>query len=567
MKSNNNNKGHRSRHRPPTMSGGGGGGEEEERASSSSSAAMDARRTRLRLPPRGGAIIGRTTMLRGGRSRVDVGVGGVGPPGRLGWLGDGMMTNDIANGSEDIKTTNDDDDDDDDDYDVVAAMIGIVGEYPRVDDDRGDDIAKPPGDGGDDDENDAPLAAVANPVVDLTLGDDDDDDDDDGSTSKSGKQRERPSSMSSSSSSSSSASTTKTKTTTTTRTTTRVRHHDQSSSTTDTDDAVGRWRRMKPSSRVVGRSSRTKNGKIATVTATADATTAIASSSMMWIDKYAPRDSRDLCVATKKVDEVRDFLNSHVRYNRLRMAAAAAAVPSSCYSRDHRSKRRRRRSLHDCDGPSSTRSASDEDENENDENYDNDDDDAVAALSSLSNTPPISKLMILTGAPGIGKSATVRALACELNIDVVSWDDSQVEYNTNNDRDNADHYRQSDGIIFGGGGTLPYQSRLDSFDAFLIQGGAGMTSLDMLVGGGGGDGDDDDGDGGDEGGDMGGVERRMVEEETEGWGGGGSGMTRYDDAGGQDGRSRGKDGGEKTTLILVEEIPNLYNPEAEALFR
>ena len=65
-----------------------------------------------------------------------------------------------------------------------------------------------------------------------------------------------------------------------------------------------------------------------------------------------------------------------------------------------------------------------------------------------------------------------------------------INHNSNNNN-GLDHYYSPETIA--GGEHLPYQSRLDSSDAFLTQGGAGMTSLDMLVeGGGGGGGDDGD---------------------------------------------------------------------------
>ena len=196
-----------------------------------------------------------------------------------------------------------------------------------------------------------------------------------------------------------------------------------------------------------------------------------------------------------------------------------------------------------------------------DDDDENDNDDPGAATSRDENTtPPQLKLMILTGAPGIGKSAMVRALACEMNIEILSWDDSQIEYNNTNN--NADYY-YSDAIT--GGGHLPYQSRLDSFDTFLTQGGAGMTSLDMLVGGGDDDGDDD---GGGEGVAMGGGghRRRVVvadEENDRKRKGRWDGMTQNDNMKRRDDeRLRGKDGlgdgGEKMTLILVEEVRHLF---------
>jgi stage III sporulation protein SpoIIIAA len=45
--------------------------------------------------------------------------------------------------------------------------------------------------------------------------------------------------------------------------------------------------------------------------------------------------------------------------------------------------------------------------------------------------PPETKLMILIGNPGVGKSAMVRTLAREMNIQILAWNDAHVEYNTN----------------------------------------------------------------------------------------------------------------------------------------
>ena len=266
--------------------------------------------------------------------------------------------------------------------------------------------------------------------------------------------------------------------------------------------------------------------KMIAMVGTADATIPIPSSSkMMWIDKYAPRRSSDLCVPTKKVDEVRDFLFSYIDHRcrgvRIRgssrpireTAAASSSSSSSSWSSyavtvlmSHPplpvdpSKQRQRhhpvgegtmsRDRHNGDAPLSS---SDDDGilDDNDESKsknENDDDDAIVHPP----IPPALKLMILIGAPGIGKSAMVRALASDMNIEILSWDDAQVEYNHNSNNNNGlDHYYSPETIA--GGEHLPYQSRLDSFDAFLTQGGAGMTSLDMLVeGGGGGGGDDGD---------------------------------------------------------------------------
>ncbi len=55
----------------------------------------------------------------------------------------------------------------------------------------------------------------------------------------------------------------------------------------------------------------------------------------------------------------------------------------------------------------------------------------------------------------------------EMNIDVLTWDDAQIEYNMNRNPDSAP------------GSYLPYQSQLNSFRDFLTQGCAGKEMLDL----------------------------------------------------------------------------------------
>ena len=98
--------------------------------------------------------------------------------------------------------------------------------------------------------------------------------------------------------------------------------------------------------------------------------------------------------------------------------------------------------------------------------------------------PPETKLMILIGNPGVGKSAMVRTLAREMNIQILSWNDD------NNNNNNM--LQRGDGFGSGSGYyddtlQLPYQSQLNSFDEFLSMSGVlGMHSLDIVGG------DDDD---------------------------------------------------------------------------
>ena len=103
------------------------------------------------------------------------------------------------------------------------------------------------------------------------------------------------------------------------------------------------------------------------------------------------------------------------------------------------------------------------------------DGDAGGATTPPTMMPPEARLMFLTGGPGTGKSASVHALASELGLEVLTWDDSHVEYS----------HRRNDDDEDGGTTIIPYASQLSSFEEFLTQGGAGMSSLDLLE-------DDDD---------------------------------------------------------------------------
>ena len=150
----------------------------------------------------------------------------------------------------------------------------------------------------------------------------------------------------------------------------------------------------------------------------------------MWIDKHAPQSIKEICVAPKKIEEVRQFLNSHVEYT----------------------KYQRRRTNHN-----------------KQQQYN--------AETTTSNpwdipTKPIqsqTKLQILVGSPGIGKSTLLSVLAQELNIEVLKWNDIHVDYNMNSGGGGG---RES-------GGYLPYQSQLSSFEEFLNSGSVGITSLDI----------------------------------------------------------------------------------------
>jgi cell cycle checkpoint protein len=76
-----------------------------------------------------------------------------------------------------------------------------------------------------------------------------------------------------------------------------------------------------------------------------------------------------------------------------------------------------------------------------------------------------NKLLVLVGSPGVGKSATVRVLAKELELDVLSWNESYVS-------------RGNDS--FGSGLlSIEHSSAIDSFREFLQQTGTGFSSLDL----------------------------------------------------------------------------------------
>ncbi|KAL9187533.1 hypothetical protein ACHAXT_001636 [Thalassiosira profunda] len=190
-------------------------------------------------------------------------------------------------------------------------------------------------------------------------------------------------------------------------------------------------------------------------------------SSEMWIDKHAPRTSKELCVAPKKVEEVRQFLSSHVEYVQSRREGRGEATSSGAQPKNP---------------------------------WDEPDRGTVA---------PQCKLMVLVGSPGVGKSAMVRALAHEMRVEILTWDDAHAEFN-------AHHHH--------GGEYIPYQSQLSSFEEFLARGGAGMESLAV----------------------------------------GGAGDTSSDSG---RKRARGTDSRCEGSVILIEEVPNLYSAEAVQSFQ
>jgi len=143
-------------------------------------------------------------------------------------------------------------------------------------------------------------------------------------------------------------------------------------------------------------------------------------SSELWINKHAPQNSKELCVAPKKVQEVREWLSSYASsWKSLRSSKAKNDTVLQNY-------------------------------------YD------LPSDMQIFHTE--AKMMILVGSPGIGKSTLALTLAKELNLEVLTWNDSQIEFVGNRwDRDIA----------------IPYQSQLASFEEFLNSGGIGMDSLEV----------------------------------------------------------------------------------------
>lgn len=190
-------------------------------------------------------------------------------------------------------------------------------------------------------------------------------------------------------------------------------------------------------------------------------------SNKMWTEKHAPKCIKDLCVAPKKIDEVKQWLVSH----------------SNC-------RQTKRESVQ------TETIVEDLDPWEMPDEWETD------VLS------PESKFMILVGSPGIGKSAMVYALAAELNLEILTWNDAHAEY--------VDYQSQSTEAY------LPYQSQMSSFEEFLSSGGVGMDSLELDLG-----------------------------DENAGT------------------MNKGAKKAEQThgSIILIEEIPNLYNAQAAQSFR
>ena len=169
----------------------------------------------------------------------------------------------------------------------------------------------------------------------------------------------------------------------------------------------------------------------------------------MWIDKHAPTSTKELCVAPKKIDEVRNFLSSHISY--------------TAYQRKQNQKQQAQSNI--TTNPSTNNNPWE------------------ISINNTQPTPPQTKLMILVGSSGIGKSTMIKTLAREMNIEIITWNDVHVDYNMSDGIDAGGDSSRGGGMAY-----LPYQSQLNSFEEFLRSGGVGIKSLDLLVG----DEEDDD---------------------------------------------------------------------------
>jgi len=279
-------------------------------------------------------------------------------------------------------------------------------------------------------------------------------------------------------------------------------------------------------------------------------------SNEMWIDKYAPQTSTEVCMAPKKVDEIKSFLLSYITNNSEKRKQKRQRTNNTmsqkkqqqlcCYTKgDVVNYTNSNGEIYTC-----TILAVDIDDGmepyytiqleNNDNKHGNGGirekqtdnahlsplllDDAAGPSSSPPSILLQTKLLILAGSPGIGKSATIHALANEMSIEVLTWDDAHVEYSNNNNHNDG-----------GGGGDyyIPYQSQLNSFEEFLSQSGVGVQSLEFVL-----DDDDDDDDNG-----ISSSKRKATN------------------------NSKNKNKNYVGSLILIEEIPNLYNSEVEQTFR
>ena len=135
----------------------------------------------------------------------------------------------------------------------------------------------------------------------------------------------------------------------------------------------------------------------------------------LWTVRHTPQISTDLVVATKKVQEIQQWMKGHTNVNRQPVVISKERMT-----------------------PSTTGAQN---------NY---------------ATPP---MLILVGSPGIGKSTTIRCLANELEFELSEWTDSFTT--------------SSSGSGYGNNKNIQLSNALDSFDKFLQQCGSVILPLSM----------------------------------------------------------------------------------------
>ena len=166
-----------------------------------------------------------------------------------------------------------------------------------------------------------------------------------------------------------------------------------------------------------------KRARVSDALPTTNTSTTVVDNAVMWVEKFTPKSSSDLCVAPKKVKEIMSWIQG-------------------CVADD----------LSRCDSTSSS------DCNTNLSNN----------ISSSREKKKKQKLLILVGSPGVGKSTTIRLIAKELNLPIVSWNES---YNPRGEQEGVDSRS-----LF----SVEQTSALDSFNEFLQQSGAGFGSLQLM---------------------------------------------------------------------------------------
>ena len=238
-----------------------------------------------------------------------------------------------------------------------------------------------------------------------------------------------------------------------------------------------------------------KKGSDTSASASASALSPTDAASMMWVDKYAPQTSADLCVAPKKVKEIREWMVQ---------ASTNGGVNSD---------------------PFSTGGGGG----------------GMSGLGMQLPGEPVPQIFILVGSPGVGKSTTVRVLASELGWTVHQWNDAQQD-TPSGARSGGNGYGRSS---FDSAMSVRYQSQMKSFEEFLAAAGTGYTALDFGRGASGSSG--------------GGMSKPLPVSKA------GKKRKASSKATIDNDRAAPSNGG--GAIILIEDIPNLYSPEAEATFR